>query len=270
MTVTKSDSRGYWETTPCQVVLMADREVYTIFYEGDYDTLEAEAAKCIVGTQEVILDYNNAGYYQSAMIIIGSNLARKRGGLGILQVQFAALYNREMWNIDFAEVSKDIKTWLVRDYFNSDNVPVAIWDEYRKLALWENNKTNETWNDWSNFQYPSVGDTPGGTLSGDTLKIAKKIMNGVSSYSIYVPVISRTTVHVISPTIGTIGKKQKPSDMPGWTGFNNQTLNTAWLGLAREWLKTAEKSSTNMDGTFTMVEQWQGCDLVDPDLYKEA
>jgi len=265
MTVTPSDSRGYWETYPCQVVLMADREVYTFFYEGDYDALEIEAAECIVGNQIAIPSGTTDGRYQSVQIITGSQLSRKKGGLGILTVQFTALYKREIWNVDFAEVSKDIKTWLVSEYTGGKTIPQSIWEEYGKLSKWENQRTIEAWDSWSHFEYEC-----GKFLTGKTLTLAQKIMKGVTNYVIYAPVISRTTIHAIAPTMGAIGKKQKPTDLSGWTGFNNQPLNPSWVGLAKEWLKTSEKSSSNMDGTFTLVEQWQGMDEVDPDLYPSA
>jgi len=273
-----TDATGFWEHYPATLVQMADREVLTLYFEGEVDKLNAQLDNCIVGSKYKVPGMTDeaSSIFQSNYCITGTNLSRKKGGLGILQVQYTYYYKREIWNIDFAEISKDIKTWLVRDYTDSTKVPQSIWNEYLKLQLWENNRTNETWKDWTEFKYPPLVDSSGnqtfsgGTLTGDTLKVAQKIMNGVTSYSIFTPIITRTTVNAISPQIGGINKIEKPKSRSGWSGFNNEPLDANWVAMAKEWLKTAERSSSNMDGSFTLVEQWTGMDRVDPDLYEQS
>lgn len=264
---------NYWETVACSITALADRDVYSFTYEGFYWALKDVMSGYAVGDAYSIPEDEgggSGGLYQGVTLITGIGLHRKVGDLGELTIQVSALYKREIWNIDFAEVSKDIRTWLVMQYTDSDgNVDPRCWDELLKIKLWEVEKDNDNYADWADFLYhDNYGNEQ--ALEGDTLALAKKMMRGVQNYSTYWPVITRTTVRPFMPYVGQIGKKSRPNYEQGWYGFNGEPLPDDWLALAKEWLKTAERSSSNADGTFGLVEQWQGVDMIDKDLYPSA
>ena len=252
-----STSAGYWESIPMTVQSFCDREVWSIGYEGDTESILDFSARYAVGDRY----YADGG---GNLIIIDNRVTRKPGGLSDCILSYASIYPLEIWNIDFAEVSKDIRTWLVSKYTNGDGtINNAVWLELAKIAQWEHQREVESWITWQNFQYNSRGDV----LTGLTKTLAEKMMKGVQTYSIYAPVITRTTTWMFRPAVGVIGKKEKPTSRPGWYTFNNEGSPQSWINLAKEYLKVGEKSNSNSDGTFTLVEQWQGADQVDPDLY---
>lgn len=275
MEITTNINYGFWETFPCTITPMADRDVYTFYYEGFYDTLKAELAYYMIG--DVFINepdgddsIPSGSVYQNGLVVTGLSLTRKVAGLGELQIQVSALYKRDIWNIDFAEVSKDIRTWLVKKYTDSlGNVQKQVWNELGFIRQWEAEKEGGNYVEWAEFKYRDSSDA-WQTLTGDTKKLAEKMMRGVETYSTYWPVITRTTLRPFLPVVGQIGKKCSPVYESGWVGFNNEPLPQDWLDLAKEWLKTAERSSSNSDGTFGLVEQWQGVDMIDNDLYESA
>lgn len=260
MAVATNTNMGYWESIPMTVQLFSDREVWSVGYEGETDTILDFASRWSVGDRYTEENGDN-------LIVVDVRVNRKPGGLSDCILSYASIYKLEIWNIDFAEVSKDIRTWLVSKYTSSNGtINNEVWPELAKIAQWEHQREVESWITWQNFQYNSKGDV----LTGLTKTLAEKMMKGVQTYSIYAPVITRTTTWMYRPEVGGIGKKEKPTQRPGWYTFNNEGGPQSWLALAREYLKVGEKSNSNSDGTFTLVEQWQGADEVDPDLYPSA
>lgn len=271
MTVTTTTAMGYWQSSPLTITPLSDREVWTETYEGDWDSLIYEFGQTTIG--DAYTDYDNPSetigptdLYQEAVIVTNIQFSRGKGGLGICRLTYCILYKRAIWNIDFAEISKDIKVWLVAKYTDADgNVADEAYEELQKIARWQRQKDAEAWRPWKDFLYDGVTK-----LSGNTLKLAQKMMKGVMNYPLYVPVITRTTINAFSPEVGQIGKQYKQIPEGDWTGFDRFGLNPHWQDLAKVFLKTAERSTSNGDGTFTMVEQWQGADELDADLYPEA
>lgn len=264
-----STDNGYWVAVPMTCSVTADRETWCDTYEGYEEPILNLASSVQVGDVFTITDDElSSGIYQDGLVCTGVSVSRKMGGLCEVTFQYAALYKLEVWNVDFAEVSKDIKTWLVEQYTNKSTLEIDrdVWKEIGKINQWEMQRSNEAWDPWSNFLYD--GKNKLGGKNGWTLKLAEKIMKGVTNYIIYAPVITRTRTFPFRPYVGTIGKISKPKSEDGWHGFNNETLPSDWTELAKEWLKTAERSTSNQDGTFTLVEQWQGADQVDHDLYQ--
>ena len=250
-------SAGYWESIPMTVQSFCDREVWSIGYEGDTESILNFSARYVVGDR-----YSTAG--GGNMIIIDNRVTRKPGGLSDCILSYASIYPLEIWNIDFAEVSKDVRTWLVKK-FKDDGRENQAYVELAKIKKWEHYKDIEAWVQWTNFNYSDTEQ-----LEGYTLTLAKKIMKGVQTYSIYAPIITKTSTWMFRPEVGRIGKKEKPASRPGWYTFNNEGAPQSWIALAKEYLKVGEKSNSNSDGTFTLVEQWQGADEVDPELYDDA
>lgn len=266
MNVTQTTDGGVWQTTPLSLDVRSDREIWTIVYEGEYDALLTMSAGYFVGQRYDFPPSTNS-YFQDVAVIAAVRLSRKVGGLGTLALSYSVLYKLEIWNIDFSEISKDIKCWLILQFTDSNgNVADEAYDQLNLLLRWER-QANKSWELYRRFEWQR-----GSVLPDVAKRVAQKILKGVRNYPWYAPVITRTTVHPFSPPVGAIGRRQNPSSVSanGWSGFNGEGLPSSWLGLAREFLKTAEKSNCNGDGTFTLVEQWLGADELDPDLYPSA
>lgn len=269
MTVTTTTQNGYWEAMPLTVIFHADREIWTMVYEGNWDALSREFGDYTVGDLASFKD-DVGSKYQDYQVISNVSVNRKTGGLGEVRIQYTLLYKREIWNLDFSEVSKNIKNWLVREYTTwSDGEPsvdIECYEELQKIKQWEHQKEIGAFTPWGQFLYNGKDK-----LSGKTLKLAQKMMKGIDNYPVYSPVITRTTTWALSPTVGKIGYKNKPESRSGWSGFNGDSpLSYGWLDLSRVFLKTAERSNSNGDGTFTLLEQWIGADELDPDLYPSS
>lgn len=86
-------------------------------------------------------------------------------------------------------------------------------------------------------------------------------------FSVYTPVLTRTSVvtDLSKISLGGVGKIGKPTSSGSAAG--NLDLSTL-TGLAKDWLKTADRLQGAIDGTFQRVEQWTGADKWDPDLYE--
>lgn len=268
MEVTTSTQEGYWETIPAQIQCHSDREVWTIVYEGKWDVLKNAFSQYIVGTSIPRADFDTLGsIYQPAMIVSGVTFSRKQAGMGEVRLQYTLLYMREIWNLDFSEISKNIKNWLVLQYTTWVNgvpsVDMECYSELQKIKQWEHQKDIGAFTAWGEFKYDGSK-----ILTGDTLLLAKKMMKGIDNYPVYTPVITRTTTWAFNPPVGEIGCKVTPESRPGWQGFSSEAPD--WTQLANVFLKTAERSHANGDGTFTLTEQWTGADELDSDLYPTA
>ena len=88
-------------------------------------------------------------------------------------------------------------------------------------------------------------------LSALAKKLAVKIAAGIESYLVFSPVISRTSKTSQRPTTGGCGKIQTPANAIG--GY--------------VYLKVADSAVQQADGSWRRVQQWQGADKWDTDLY---
>ena len=263
---------GLHNLVPLNATQTAEREVWSEVLEGTYEECLEAAAQYKVGTPYPMPtgsggdDIWNGQHYQPTIINTGLNLSRKAGGLAELSHSYMSVLKREMWSLDMAEISKDIRTWLVLQMGE-----VAAAPELAKIAQWQAAKDAGDYGAWAAFQYYDdqgvVHD-----LEGDTLTLAQKMIKGVDSYTIYAPVLTRTTLWATLPDgVGNVGVKEVPTVREGWEviGVVNNDM-TEWTSLADDWVKTASRSSPNQDGTYTLVEQWTGMDEADPDLYPSA
>lgn len=249
------------ETFPQTISKQADLKTTTVIYRGDWKDLEDIAKRLKVGTTgknnsssagNLIQGFNEDGEY-----IAGVIASRQQGGLGTLQVTFSARDEIETWNLDFLEIQKPIINW----HFGQENGP-----DIPKLRKWQRLETVDgAWDAYNNF-LTEVGDESS-KLTGDTLKLAEKIIKGVEYFSVYTPVLTRTSVvtDLSEISLGGVGKIGTPTSSGSAAG--NLDLSTL-TGLAKEWLKTADRLQGAIDGTFQRIEQWTGADKWDPDLYE--
>jgi len=93
------------------------------------------------------------------------------------------------------------------------------------------------------------------TLTGKSLNISKKIAAGIEGYLVFSPIITRTTVTLGKPTTGGCGTitENPPNKINGYV-----------------YLKVADTARQQSDGTWQRVEQWQGADAWDEDLYEKV
>lgn len=252
---------GLHTTVPLQCQLSPERETWSETYEGTIDEIAEAAAGWIVGNEPSNPYEPLCTDAQDRCVIVQSHLTRKEGMLAELSVAYAYIRKVENWSCDMAEISKDIKTWLATEKGGFTEASAAV--ELAKIAQWEAFKDNGDFTRWQNFQY----DEHGNVLTGTTLKLAHKIMKGVANYSIYAPVVTKTTQWDSPPPLENYGKVEAPTVRTGWTVIGG-TPN--WAGKANYWVKTACRSTPNGDGTYSLIEQWTGMDEVDGDLYGAA
>lgn len=256
-------------TVPLTCVQTAEREVWTEVWEGTLEEVVEGAADFKVGSGYTLSEDSPAIWpeYQNTILNTALSIQRKPGGLAEMSHSYSNILKREMWSLDMAEISKDIRTWLVL-VMGSD---AAAAPELAKIALWQNMKDTGNYEAWAAFQYyDAQGNVQ--ALTGDTKTLAEKMMKGVDSYTIYAPVLTRTTLWATLPEeVGVVGVKETPTVRAGWEVIGAEGNDiTAWTSLANQWLKTAARSSPNQDGTYSMVEQWTGADEIDPDLYPSS
>lgn len=253
---------------PLQATQTAEREVWTEVWEGTTDECIDMAKNFKVGTPFPLPpggDYDPMwNEYQEPVINTGMTLTRKPGNLAELSHSYMSVLKREMWSLDMAEITKDIRTWLVLKMGE-----VAAAPELAKIAQWQAQKDAGDYGAWSSFQYyDSAGVVH--DLEGDTKTLAEKMIKGVDSYTIYAPVLTRSTLWATMPDmVGEVGVIETPAVRDGWEVIGAEDL-TAWTSLTNMWLKTASRSSPNQDGTYSLIEQWTGADDIDGDLYPNA
>lgn len=247
------------ETFPQTISKQADLKTTTVVYRGAWDSLSQAAKDLKVGTtgmQNSSAGGNSLpGFNPQREYIAGVVATRQQGGLGTLQVTLSARDEIETWSLDFLEVQKPIINW----HFDKENGP-----DIGQLRKWQRlESVDGAWEAYSNF-LTEVGDE-GSKLTGDTLALAEKIYKGVEYFSVYTPVLTRTSVvpNLEKIELGGIGTIGAPSANNPAGGLNISSLTK----LAKAWLKTADRLQGAIDGTFQRVEQWTGADKWDPDLY---
>lgn len=252
-------------SVPLHCVILPDKEIWSVTLEGSFANLKTEAASWITGNAPP----QDSAYVKTALctdvqegaVVTQSQLNRREGAVGELVIAYAYIRKVELWSCDMAEISKDIKTWLTSikgGYTEQTAAPILA-----QIAQWEAYKDAGDYIKWQSFVYDKEGDV----LTGDALTLALKIMKGVSCYSIYAPVLTRTTLWNAPPPLENSGCIETPATRTGWSILGGKTVD---IDPNVQWLKTGARSNPNGDGTYTLVEQWTGADEIDGDLYPTA
>ena len=229
----------------------------TLVLRGPWEEIEALADQCRVGFAAPTRVEGAVGRVAAA------TATRQSGGYGTLELATTQREETETWNLDFLEIQKPIRNWKA-DAENPDDRP-----NMTDLAAWERLKTLDgAWEAYSGF-YKSTEMASSTQLSGNTLKLAKKIFRGVEAFSLYTPVLTRVSVvndlsalEGLGKDIGNVCAPTGGDDIVG-----SLALNTLITGLAKQWLKTADRLQGALDGSFQRVEVWTGADMWDGDLY---
>lgn len=229
-----------------------EQEVRFETWQGDFDSLKAKL-------DEIVLLQPNA----EGVVCTGGSLVKREGGRGTLELSYKTADGVAWWGVTFSEISKPIQTWLATQIQDKS----TLLAELAKISLWEQQRSNGNTEAYSQFRYDGTN-----RLTGSTLKLAEKMLNGIESYSIYAPVATCRRMQTLAFTddIGLIGKYTTYLYRPGPMLYEAEMQLAAIEMLKDIWLKTGDDITCNSDGTFSRTEQWTGLDEIDADLYEEA
>ena len=228
-------------------------EIRTETYQGSYDELD----RMIDGIAMTGPASGN-GVYTNA------TLSRREGGRGTLVLTAKILNGYSWWGFSFSEISKPVKTWLATKITNKTQLDA----ELNKISMWENqlNLGTSGQDNYNKFRYNNND-----MLQGHTLTLAKKMLQGIDSYSIYTPVATcrRMQNKPFRDNLNSIGKYVTRLTSPSPQVPANQGQLEAFAGMRNFWLKTSDEISQNSDGTLSRTESWTGYDTIDTDLYQQ-
>lgn len=249
-------------TVEREVITLFDRVTCTETWQGTYDECKAIQKQHLPGRADNCPDigdvWPSSVNTSPSVFCAASRTRRIPGGLGICTIVYQALFNATIVGLDMAELSKPIKSWKADAETDAPNV-----DQIRQ---WEEQK-EDNYAAYAAYKYDGTN-----VMTGNTLKLAQMIFNGIESYSEYVPIITLTYSYYYVPAGATavgsqLGKRVTPT-MP--SGCTPPTGNTDLpTNLKPKWVNTGDRATTNNDGSMTRVQQWSGFDSVNENLYPE-
>lgn len=232
------------------------------------DTLAGDVVYCLTGGLAALL---GAGSYGEDLTFDAS-VRRSEGNVAEISCTVVRdVVKLEFWAVTYRELAKDIKNWGADQGNDAPNLAlVGKWQElpgrndYSHYADYEFMDTDG--------QYYSLDNTGKGG-NANTLILAQMIYQGITSYSVFAPVATRTSTWLAIPDdIGEmLGKQLEAADMgvrQGWATFAGTSANI--LALAQRWLCTMDRLTPNGNGTFTRVEEFTGADSWNENLYPMA
>lgn len=227
--------RGGAQTDP------AGKIVRTHVEKGPYDDVLAAAKARPRGT--LIPD---VGY------VLQWQISRSPGGLGVCSYSCADVTS-EKWesNGELTDVFnvRNVQTQIsLMRYCGPSTVNNAQWYDIRKWRAETDKALFDAW------KYRD--DSGEHTLSSFSQLLAAKIKLGYESVMRFYPVVSRVRVFPKRPAVMDIGAKLSYIDTPPEYDY-----------LAAAWMKIQEDVEELSDGTFKLVESWQGADYYDVNFY---
>lgn len=256
------------EIVPKSAQASEDRIIWNSVVEGSIAGIVAEYGNNRVGDVMAMTGdeaWASGDDIQSPVRLSGLSPSRKTGGLMDMHLQWTAFLKREFWNIEWQEVQKDIRTLLVPPNASQSEILDASI-ELAHIANWESQRDNQNWAMYSNFEYDDDGEAV--KLEDDSLTVAQKILKGVNSYTLYVPVVTCTTTWANGKPVRLGTLNRYVTTLPthsGWTAHGQQPSD---FMQSNKWLKQIDRTNNNPDGSVTLIEGWIGLDDLDPDLYK--
>lgn len=233
-----------------------ESETRTETWQGSFDELN-----------RMIDEISMGGPSSGDGVYTGALLTRREGGRGTLEITARILNGYSWWGFSFSEISKPVKTWLATKITNQNELKT----ELGKIDAWEAqlNLGDEGRDNYINLKY---GSGENDRLSGYTEKLARKILNGVESYSVYTPVATcrRTQNKAFTDGLNSIGKYVTRLVSPSEQVPANAGQLAAIASMRPYWLKTSDEITPNSDGTLSRTETWTGYDTIDKDLYEMA
>jgi hypothetical protein len=230
-----------------------DEDTCQKVFEGPYDKLLASPP-----THGQVLAGMPEGYYVDRV-----KLKRHKSGKGTLTVSLsrkksgfaAAGPELPQFEVDWTQVQRAIEEhpmWLPPNdtaLTDGDRVDLKEWDDEKNPVL------KKAW------KYLGA-DNAEHELSANAQVLAGKKLKGTTSYTIWIPVLKKTTPRRTKKASAGAGF----IDTPSAEEFG--ALPTQKDGTAYKWFKTADRCvKSGRHGKWNEVEEWTGFNHVDLDLY---
>lgn len=213
-------------------------------------------------------------------VVTDMRVGRGTAGRGSLSCTVAVIRNMAVWNVDFSEVTKDIRTWHQEKDRDEKERP-----DLSAISAWEALKGDSAHVEmYTNFEYFD-GTTEKQMEEGSaTRDLAEMMFRGIESYPVYIPVVtcqatSASYNDITASQWGASGQylscERYPEDLDGFDHVGGVTADMIMAdvgqnpdGRSRHWLVTADRLTINGDGTFARTMQWTGLDEIEEKLYK--
>ena len=187
----------------------------------------------------------------------GVQAPRRHGKVWTMQVTVVQLRKCVLWTLDFAEVQKNIKTWM-------QNIPVT-----------------EDQSDYSSPDLDNFKTVDGDELTGRTRDLAEMIYKGIDSYTIHTPVptLSMRYFDEVEGTGALLDKylQALPTGPQDWKELGGANIHGQLDALKEvqmsggtivyKWLCISDKATPNGDGSCTRMIQFMRVDEVEQNLY---
>lgn len=211
--------------------------------------------------------------------VAGVQAPRRAGGVWTMQVTVAQLRKAVLWTLDFAEIQKDIRTWMQNTATDGAQPDSSIPD-LTKLAKWERAKASR-----EDANYDEFKTVDGEALENATLELARMIKKGIESYTIHTPLPTMTFRYFdgVSGTGELLDKylDKLPTGPKGYQEIGGQSMveqldtlkiqhldGSGGVGtISYRWLVVSDKATPNGDGSYTRVVQFMRVDGVEGNLY---
>lgn len=238
-----------------EITLSVDGDSATVVKRGSYSSLVQPSPGDLYTYEGVSLR------------VLKSRKQRDRGGLGTLTI---TLGDKETtggggggedgkntkYEVDYTLIEKPIEQHpLFLHIFNDPDQATYRAD----IELWRNLDIKYIARKMQ-CQYPlqedpdPTKDDHWHTFGGAYKLYCQKILAGIESYFLQVPVIRKSTIEVNPPSASAAGIRETP---PKTFGIN-----------AKQWIKTVDRAlSTDRNGRWERHEEWSGFDNLDVDLY---
>lgn len=157
--------------------------------------------------------------------------------------------------ITFNQIEKSIESHPTKGLMSSDGI-TPNYEKLGQLEAWRQAPPSRK----QQFQIPKTGtsdpkldnDADWESLADDVKKIAAKNLAGMENYILFVPLVRRIGVSLNKPTLSTGAVIETPPESaPG----------------SFQYLRLGDSTTQREDGSWELVEVWQGCDKIDTDYY---
>ena len=227
--------------------------VRTSYVRGGWTQLKAYAESVKVGLPPPV-DTAWTGDFGTGNVTT-LNLQRDAGDLATLAISVAEKDDTETWLLEWQEISKDIRTWTPKTGEKPDREALRLWE-----ALASSDPTS-----YNDYTYNAQDGTK---LTGNTLLLAQMIREeGIESYLVFTPTITKiSTLTSLTNFTSKVGKIDTPTSASKDSVVGSIDVSK-FTALATQWLKTADRIQTALDGTIQRTEVWTGADVWNSNLY---
>lgn len=271
-------------TVEKQLRFQSDRVTLTETWNGPYDKLFKKAVEMPIGKEDVAEELGNTSHGRlhtsGRPFVSGNSMTRAAGNIWTLTLEYTQLYAVSQWSVTFNAIEKDIHTWMSDATSDRDKPDIAL------VRAWEALEPQS--DGYRTFTVDGV------KLKGNTLDLAEMINRGITSYTLYQPVVTCTYVTRVFTTVGRnlncvyadagsvmsavndTSAFVEPANMAQGqptsagnlysmfpTEVNTPKSNTKTI----IWVNTSDRLQHNADGTGTRSVEFTGVTEADMDLY---